>query len=54
MFPGTTILNYVFWMGMGMIQILVIAGAYEWLKHLWLFCFIQPCSGRWIYLDGRI
>lgn len=33
MFPGSTILNYLFWMGMGLIQALVVAGAYEWLKH---------------------
>ncbi len=30
MFPGTTISNYVFWMAMGALQILVIAGAYAW------------------------
>ena len=35
MFPGTTILNYLFWMAMGLIQALVIAGAYEWLTHYW-------------------
>ena len=29
MFPGTTIINYLFWMGMGLIQALVIVGAYE-------------------------
>lgn len=33
MFPGSTILNYLFWMAMGMMQILVVAGAYEWLKQ---------------------
>ncbi len=32
MFPGTTILNYLFWMAMGLIQALVVAGAYEWLR----------------------
>lgn len=32
MFPGTTIINYVFWMAMGLIQALVFAGAYEWIK----------------------
>ncbi|MBU2646561.1 hypothetical protein KKI24_17770 [bacterium] len=49
MFPGTTILNYLFWMGMGMMQILVIAGAYEWLKHFkksvqwWQMVLIYGC-----------
>ena len=33
MFPGSTILDYLFWMGMGVLQVLVIAGAYECLKH---------------------
>lgn len=32
MFPGTTILNYLFWMAMGILQVLVVVGAYEWLK----------------------
>lgn len=33
MFPGSTIMNYLFWMAMGLIQVLVVTGAYEWLKH---------------------
>lgn len=33
MFPGTTMLNYLFWMAMGMLQVLVVAGAYEWLRY---------------------
>jgi hypothetical protein len=32
MFPGTTMLNYIFWMAMGLTQALVVAGAYEWLR----------------------
>ncbi|SEA71490.1 hypothetical protein SAMN05660420_02931 [Desulfuromusa kysingii] len=33
MFPGTTILNYLFWMAIGMLQVLIVVGAYEWLKR---------------------
>lgn len=33
MFPESTMLNYLFWMGMGALQVLVVAGAYAWLKH---------------------
>jgi len=33
MFPGSTIINYLFWMAMGLLQVLVVAGAYEWLKQ---------------------
>jgi hypothetical protein len=33
MFPESTILNYLFWMGMGVIQVLAVRGAYEWLRH---------------------
>jgi hypothetical protein len=32
MFPGTTIINYLFWMAIGMLQVLVVVGFYEWLK----------------------
>lgn len=32
MFPGTTILDYLFWMTMGALQVLVVMGANEWLK----------------------
>ena len=32
MFPGTTIMNYLFWMVIGALQILIIAGAYAWLQ----------------------
>lgn len=32
MFPGTTMLNYLFWGIMGALQVLVIMGANEWLK----------------------
>lgn len=32
MFPGTTILNYLFWMIMGSLQVLVVMGLVEWLK----------------------
>ena len=55
MFPGTTILNYVFWMTMGLIQVLVVTGSYEWLRHfnrqvrwwqmaLMYGCFISFCG----------
>ncbi|THB76008.1 MAG: hypothetical protein D3926_18935 [Desulfobacteraceae bacterium] len=55
MFPGTTILNYVFWMAMGLIQALVVAGVYEWLKSFqktvtwWQMgliygCFLSFCA----------
>jgi prenyltransferase beta subunit len=54
MFPGSTILNYLFWMVMGLLQALVVAGAYEWLKHykksvtwwqmgLMYGCFLSCC-----------
>lgn len=54
MFPGTTILNYLFWMAMGLMQALVVAGAYEWLKFYkkkvtwWQMammygCFLSAC-----------
>lgn len=33
MFPESTILNYLFWMAMGVLQVLVVAGAYQWLKQ---------------------
>jgi len=32
MFPGTTILNYLFWMVLGALQVLVIIGMHEWFK----------------------
>ncbi len=55
MFPGTTILNYLFWMAMGLIQALVVAGAYEWLRSFnrtvawWQIgliygCFLSFCT----------
>jgi hypothetical protein len=49
MFPGTTILNYLFWMAMGLIQALVVAGAYEWLRFYqksvtwWQMALIYGC-----------
>ncbi len=49
MFPGTTIINYLFWMGMGLIQALVIVGAYEWLNSYkksitwWQMALIYGC-----------
>lgn len=49
MFPGTTILNYLFWMAMGLIQALVIAGTYEWLRchnksvSWWQMALIYSC-----------
>lgn len=54
MFPGTTILNYLFWMLLGILQVLVVAGAYEWLKSykksvtwwqmaLMYGCFLSTC-----------
>ena len=33
MFPESTILNYLFWMIMGILQVAVVAGAYDWLRH---------------------
>ena len=33
MFPGTTILDYVFWMVMGALQVMVVLGIVEWMKH---------------------
>ena len=33
MFPGTTMLDYIFWMVIGALQVLIIAGAYAWLKQ---------------------
>ncbi|WP_272699005.1 hypothetical protein [Desulfovibrio sp. Fe33] len=32
MFPGTTMLNYIFWMVMGALQVLIVMGLVEWLK----------------------
>ena len=34
MFPGVTMINSLFWMIFGALQILVIAGAYSWIQHL--------------------
>lgn len=33
MFPGSTMLNYLFWMVMGAMQVLIVMGANEWLKE---------------------
>lgn len=55
MFPGTTIANYLFWMVMGLLQALVAAGTYEWLKSfnrsvawwqagLIYGCFVSLCT----------
>ncbi len=33
MFPGVNMLNSLFWMIFGVMQILIIAGAYTWLKE---------------------
>ncbi len=33
MFPGVNMLNSLFWMVFGAMQILIIAGAYAWLKE---------------------
>ncbi|NDV19470.1 hypothetical protein GO013_08575 [Pseudodesulfovibrio sp. JC047] len=33
MFPGTTMLDYIFWMVMGALQVLVVMGLVAWLKH---------------------
>ncbi len=54
MFPGTTMLNYLFWMAMGLLQALVVVGAYEWLRYykkkvtwwqmgLMYGCFLSTC-----------
>lgn len=54
MFPGTTISDYLFWMVLGALQVLVVAGAYEWLKSygkkvswwqmaLMYGCFVSTC-----------
>ena len=32
MFPESTILNYLFWMTLGALQVLVVLGLHEWLK----------------------
>ena len=32
MFPGTTILNYLFWMAMGAMQVTIVIGARAWLE----------------------
>lgn len=55
MFPGTTILNYIFWMAMGLAQALVVVGAYEWVRFckksvtwwqmaLMYGCFLSFCT----------
>ncbi|MCG8531332.1 MAG: hypothetical protein MI749_11770 [Desulfovibrionales bacterium] len=31
MFPGTTMLDYIFWMVMGALQVVVVVGIKEWL-----------------------
>ena len=33
MFPDSTMLNSVFWMAFGCLQVLVVAGAYAWLAR---------------------
>lgn len=32
MFPGSTILNYLFWMAMGAMQVIILLGARQWLN----------------------
>lgn len=32
MFPGTTMLDYIFWLAMGVMQVLVVAGMREWIR----------------------
>ena len=55
MFIGTTMLNYLFWMIMGAMQVLVVVGANNWLtsynkKVTWwqmalmYGCFISLCT----------
>lgn len=55
MFPGTTIINYLFWMAMGAIQVILILSVTAWLKEgkrdapwwqtLLLYgCFISFCA----------
>lgn len=55
MFPGSTILNYVFWMVLGALQVLIITGAYAWFDSLgrkvkwWQMalmygCFVSFCA----------
>lgn len=34
MFPGSTMINSLFWMILGAMQILIIASGYAWIKHL--------------------
>lgn len=54
MFPGTTMLNYLFWMILGVLQMLLVVGAYDWLKSynknvawwqmvLMYGCFLSAC-----------
>ncbi len=33
MFPGTNILDPLFWIVFGALQVLIVTGAYGWLKH---------------------
>ena len=55
MFPGTTMLNYFFWMVCGALQVLVVMGGYAWLKSygkkvawwqmtLMYLCFASICG----------
>ncbi|SCY68092.1 hypothetical protein [Desulfoluna spongiiphila] len=55
MFPGSTILNYLFWMVMGAMQVIIILSANTWLKEsgrqvpwwqtlLMYGCFLSFCA----------
>ncbi len=55
MFPGSTMLNYLFWMAMGAMQVIIVLGARAWLEDagqkvawwkmtLMYGCFVSFCA----------